>query len=82
MGYRKRRGEEDVGWGLAEDAGRGTLSTGTGPPSDGWGLEEDDGWTPLVVRERTSGSDSGELGICLTQVGTTSCGHGDSSIGA
>ena len=60
MGYRKRRGEEDVGWGLAEDAGRGTLSTGTGPPSDGWGLEEDDGWTPLVVRERTSGSDSGE----------------------
>ena len=51
MGYARRR---------VEDAGRGVLSTGTGTPSEGWGLEEDDGWTPLVVRERTNGSDADE----------------------
>ena len=55
MGYARRR---------VEDAGRGVLSTGTGTPAEGWGLEDDDGWTPLVVRERTNEgdaeSDSGE----------------------
>ena len=60
MGYRERRVEEDVGWGPVEDAGRGALSTGTVTSSEGWGLEEDDGWTPLVVRERTNGSDAEE----------------------
>ena len=76
MGYRKRRVEEDAEWGpvedtegwsgeyaerwSVEDAGRGALSTGTGTPSDDWGLEEEDGWTSLVVRERTNKSASGE----------------------
>ena len=50
MGYRKRRVEEDVG--------RGMLTTGTESASEGWGLEDDEGWLPLVVRERTNGSDA------------------------